>query len=132
MATIDAAKYHHGNGAETEEDAAWHIGLFLLYCAERGLAAPHHSLESLRADATQHVLSKCGGKLWDTDLSPEGAALAARFYDSYLAEVADLAMADDRSAYEMRSHADQAGIRQVLFEFLDVRASITKGSGGSP
>lgn len=121
MTTIDAVKYHHGSGADTEEDAAWHIGVFLQYCAERGLVAPAHDLVALRADATAYVLTRCGGKLWDSDLTPEGAAFAADIYDAFLAEAGDLAIAAELSIYALRSDPNVGEIRAALFAFLDER-----------
>ena len=56
MSTIDAAKYHHGNGAETEEDGAYHIGLSLRFCAERRLA----SLQTLRWGEAIAASTLCG------------------------------------------------------------------------
>jgi hypothetical protein len=119
MTTIDAAKYHHGNGADTLEDAAWHIGVFLLFCAERGMAAPEHGLESLRADATLHLLRRCDGKLWRGDLTAEGAAFADHAYEAYLAELGDLTLAQEVDVYSLGRQPQVGGLRDAVFEFLD-------------
>ena len=112
MSTIDAAKYHHGNGAETEEDGAWHIGVFLWWCAERGLASEAHALASLREDASAHLLTRCDGKLWRSDLTEEGARFADEAYEGYLAEVSDLAMGADVDTYSLRTHAHVAEVTE--------------------
>lgn len=119
MTTIDAAKYHHGNGAETGEDAAWHIGVFLLWCGERGLLAASHPLAKVRADPTRYVLEKLAGKLWSQDLSPEGADFAAHAYGAYCDEMCDLAAIHDVSPYRLRALDGERDARGWLFEYLD-------------
>lgn len=116
---IDAADYHHGRGAETREHAAWHVGVFLWWCAERGLAAKSHSVASLREDATRHVLRRCDGKLIERDLSEDGAALAKRVYAAFLRKLDERAKAVDVSVYALGRHPDAASIREALFADLD-------------
>jgi hypothetical protein len=119
MTTIDAAKYHHGNGAASEEDAAWHIGVFLLWCGERGLLAASHALEKVRTNPTRYVLKNCSGKLWSQDLSPKGADFASQAYGNYLNEVSDIAIHQGVSAYGLRALDRTDEVVGWLFEHLD-------------
>lgn len=119
MAVIDAAKHHHGNGAAELEDAAWHIGVFLEWCAENGLAAPEHEAEAVRADPVRYVLDHCGGKLLPSDLSKAGAAFAVRAYGEMMCELADLASTAGVGPFELRTHPDVDDFELALFELLD-------------
>ena len=119
MTTIDAVKYHHGNGAASEEDAAWHIGVFLLWCGERGLLAASRALEKVRKNPTRYVLKNCSGKLWSQDLSPKGAEFALHAYGNYLNEVSDIAIHQDVSPYRLRVLARSEEVKGWLFEYLD-------------
>lgn len=116
---IDAADFHEGRGADTREDAAWHIAAFLWWCAERGLASKSHAVESLREDATRHFFRRCDGKLIDDDLTKDGAAVAKRIYKPYLRKVAARAKALGVSAYALGRQPDAAAIREALFADLD-------------
>jgi hypothetical protein len=131
MSTIDAAKYHHGKGAATEEDGAYHIGLFLRFCAERGLASVQHQQQAreLVVDPATYLIEKCGGKLWSSDLTPNGLAFTERIYALYIREITDIAMGGDRDVYTLRSDPDRAEVEQLIFEYLDKR--LEKIMGGS-
>src|SRR6185312_9520040 len=61
--TIDAVEYHLGDSAATEHDAAWHIGVFLQWCARNGMLAPRHAAAEAIADPIKFLLLKCSGKL---------------------------------------------------------------------
>jgi hypothetical protein len=130
MSTIDAAKYHHGRGAKAEEDAAYHIGLFLRFCAQCGLASAQHQtrLAELTSDPAKYLIKYCGGKLWSSDLTPDGAAFAERIYKRYLDEISDIAMGCDRDVYTLRTDPDRAEVEQLIFEYLDRRLEKFGGS----
>jgi hypothetical protein len=119
MAVIDAAKFHHGNGASELEDGAWHIAVFLEWCVENGLAAPEHVAEAVRADPIRYLLNRCGGKLLPSDLSKAGAAFAVRAYGEMMCELADLASAAGVGAFELRTHPEADDFELALFELLD-------------
>ena len=89
--TIDAVEYHLGDIADTEEHAAWHIGVFLQWCACSGLLAPRHAAAEAIADPVGFLLRKCGGRLDSADLTAAGDRFATYVYDDYLAALGDLA-----------------------------------------
>ena len=62
--SIDRGDSHYGD-AKTWERACRHIGLFLWWAAERGLASEEHELEEVRSDPTAHFISACDTKLLD-------------------------------------------------------------------
>jgi hypothetical protein len=130
MTTIDAAKYHSGNGADTDEAACWHIVTFMLWCADRRLLAPQHSAEELRRDPVAYFHDRCGGKLWGEDLTPEGAAFAEAVWGDYGNEMTDLCVTHDIShTYDLWKQPNAEEIRGWLFEYLDEAFEDRQGAG---
>jgi hypothetical protein len=103
--TIDAVRYHLGSGYDTEGEAAWHIAVFLQWCARNGMLAPTHAAAAAIAGPIDFLLQRCGGKLCQGDLTAEGNRFAGRVYPEYLREVSLL-------------HGD-GDHWELLHEFLD-------------
>jgi hypothetical protein len=97
--TIDAVEYHLGDTADTEDDAAWHIGVFLQWCARNGMLAPGHAAAEAIADPARFLITKCNGRLERDDLTAEGNRFATHVYDRYLAALGDLADRHDLHDY---------------------------------
>jgi hypothetical protein len=91
----DRADWHYG-GEEYPKDlpaenGGTHIGLFLAWAINQGLAGGLHQLESQEAlkavrDRTmtgrEFLANLCDEKFWDTDLNEEGNAFATYYYAS--------------------------------------------------
>ncbi len=114
---IDRGDSHYDDAGSWER-ACRHIGLFLWWAAERGLASEDHELASLRANATQHVIDHCDTKLWDEDLTDEGNAFATSEYDAYLGEVSAYARTLGVGDYEV---PEGEVTKKHFFEWLDGR-----------
>lgn len=106
--------------AETWERACRHIGLFLWWAAERGLASEDHEPGALRTNATKYFIEQCDTKLWDEDLTDEGNAFAESEYDAYLEEVSAYARSLGVGDYEI---AECEATTKHFFGWLDARRS---------
>jgi hypothetical protein len=113
---IDKGDWHYDD-AGSWEAACRHIGVFLLWAMERGLAGPDHTdLEAARADPAGYVIRHCDTKLWDEDFSDEGARFAESRYSLYLEELGRYAADLDIDAYQLPLTELK---RDHFFAFLD-------------
>lgn len=110
MASIDRADWHYGadNFPDDlpEENGATHIGWFVRWTIGRGLFVsedtPAEAIEAVRAGTMSGrdlVLDHLDGKLWPADLSEEGQAFAAAYYDKYLNDLGRLLTGNLESSY---------------------------------
>ena len=115
--SIDRGDWHWED-AGSWEAACRHIGLFLLWAAERGLADDAHHPTAMRADPTKYFIGACDTKLIDDDLTEEGAAFARVAYTEYLSAYAKIAEGQGAPTYAAE---DTAELRLELFDWLDDR-----------
>lgn len=120
--SIDRGDAHFGD-AKTWERASRHIGLFLWWAAERGLASDDHELTEVRANPTQYFIDACDTKLWDQDLTAEGNAFAQSDYGAYLDEVGAYAKVLGVGDYEV---PEGAATTKHFFDWLDGRLAIVR------
>ena len=97
---IDRGDWHYDD-AQTWERACRHIGLFLWWAAERGLASEEHDVSAVRANPTKHFIERCDTKLWGEDLTDAGNAFAETEYSAYLDAVGAYTAALGLGAYEI-------------------------------
>lgn len=114
---IDRGDAHLGD-AKTWERACRHMGLFLWWAAERGLASENHPAQEVRLNPTQHFLDHCDAKLWEEDLNERGNAFAAQEYGGYLDEVGAYAKVTGVGDYEI---AEGEATTKHFFSWLDAR-----------
>lgn len=117
LMSIDRGDAHVGD-AKTWQRACRHMGLFLWWAAERGLAAETHELESIRLDPTEHFICACDAKLWEEDLNERGNAFALQAYGAYLDEVGAYARVLGVGDYEIPENEATA---KHFFGWLDGR-----------
>ena len=115
--SIDRGDAHFAD-AKTWERACRHIGLFLWWAAERGLASEDHELSAVRANPTQHFIDACDTKLWDEDLTAVGNAFAQGEYGAYLNEVGAYAKVLSVGDYEI---PEGLATTKHFFDWLDGR-----------
>lgn len=126
--TIDRGDYHFED-AQTWERACRHIGLFLWWASERGLASEDHHPAVLRCGATEHIILQCDTKLWVDDLNDAGNDFAADAYDSYLGEVTEYAGRLGVGDYDI-PEADATTTH--FFVWLDSRLAVFTSSSITP
>ncbi len=115
--SIDRGDAHIAD-AKTWQRACRHMGLFLWWAAERGLASETHELESIRLDPTEHFISECDAKLWEEDLNERGNTFALKEYGAYLDEVGAYAKGLGVGDYEI---PDGEATTKHFFAWLDAR-----------
>ncbi|MEM6792056.1 MAG: hypothetical protein AAGA56_05105 [Myxococcota bacterium] len=76
--SIDKLKFHTDD-ADSPEQAAAHMAIFLEWAAERGHLAGHHDVEKLRADPVKYVVEE-SPNIAESDFTDEGYAFAAEGY----------------------------------------------------
>lgn len=113
--SIDRGDLHYAD-AGTWERACRHMGLFLWWAAERGLAAEDHDVQRVRENATEYFISQCDTKLWDEDLTGEGNAFAKARYNACLGEVSAYAASLGVGAYEV---PESQTTTDHIFDWLD-------------
>lgn len=111
---IDRLKFHTDD-ADSPEQAAAHIAIFLEWAGKQGFLAPRHDLDKLGADPIRYVLEECPD-LAESDLTDAGNAFAQEEYGEYLDYLGEHASDADMSSYEYA--ASPAG-RALMHECLD-------------
>jgi hypothetical protein len=124
---IDNGEYHMAD-AKNWEQACRHIGLFLWWAAERGLAAEAHHPAVLRCGATAHVLLQCETKLVADDLNEQGNVFAAAEYDNYLGEVHAYAGTLGINDYDL---VEDDTTKAHFFAWLDARREAGLAAAGN-
>ena len=121
---IDRLKFHTDD-ADSPEQAAAHIAIFLEWAAKKGFLAPRHDVEKIAADPITYVLEACPD-LAESDLTDDGNDFAAEEYGEYLDYLGEHAEDADMSSYEYA--ASPAGrafmlecLDEALEEFLEAR-----------
>jgi hypothetical protein len=114
---IDRGDYHLED-AKTWERACRHIGLFLWWAAERGLASEEHDAKAAAANPTKYFINSCDTKLWNEDLTDDGNAFAEAEYDAYLTEQGAYARALGVGDCEI---PESAATSKHFFAWLDLR-----------
>ncbi|HEY5934658.1 MAG TPA: hypothetical protein VIU61_08485 [Kofleriaceae bacterium] len=115
--SIDRGDSHFAD-AKTWNRACRHIGLFLWWAAERGLASDEVDAKACAKAPTKYFITHCDTKLWDDDLTTEGQAFAKAEYDAYLHAVAAYARTLGVGDYEIRESKATA---KHFFDVLDKR-----------
>lgn len=115
--SIDRGDSHFAD-AKTWNRACRHIGLFLWWAAERGLASDEVDAKACAKAPTKYFITNCDTKLWDDDLTTEGQAFAKAEYDAYLHAVAAYARTLGVGDYEIRESKTTA---KHFFDVLDKR-----------
>lgn len=115
--SIDRGDSHWGD-AKSWEKACRHIGLFLWWAAERGLASELHDAEKMRSAPTQWFIRQCDTKLTNEDLSDDGNAFAKAVYEDYLLEVDRYSKKLKVGVYEI---PEGASTTEHFFQYLDAR-----------
>ena len=106
----------HFDDAGTWEKACRHIGLYLAWAAERGLASDDHDAKDVAKSPTQHFIAMCDTKLWEDDFNEAGLAFTNAWYTSYLSEVSKYAKQRGVTDYEI---PENAVTKQHFYAFLD-------------
>jgi hypothetical protein len=114
---IDRGDWHYEEAGDWQR-ACWHIGLYLWWAAERGLASEEISAKAAAQDPTNYFIRHCDAKLWDEDMNDEGVAFADACYRDYLKAVSAYAKQREVGDYEI---PDDEQSRAWLFEWLDRR-----------
>jgi len=117
LMSIDRGDFHYDD-AQSWERACRHIGLFLWWAADRGLASEDHHAEEIAPNPTQYFIGQCDTKLWDEDLTDDGNAFATAAYDEYLGEVGVYAEGLGVGNYEV---PEGEATRKHFFDWLDAR-----------
>lgn len=127
--TYDRADWHYGGEYPDDlppENGATHIGMFLGWAIKRGLVGEFHLEESMesveavregRMDGRQFLMDECDEKFWNEDLSDEGNAFAASYYDEqYIDDYMDaIDDPDSEAVYHFaNSPENQAKVEAVL------------------
>lgn len=97
----------HFDDAGSWEKACRHMGLFLAWAMERGLASADHEGEDA-SSATAYFIAACDTKLTDEDFGDEGNAFVAASYEDYLGEVSAYAGALCVGDYDLSEDATTA------------------------
>ncbi len=111
---IDKGDWHYED-AGSWEAACSHIGLYLWWMAERGLARQEHDPKEIAPAPATYVIKQLDTKLWEDDLSEEGARFAQLHYQGYLGELTRIAGALEKSVYDATPH----DMRDDAFAWLD-------------
>ncbi|MCM8527772.1 MAG: hypothetical protein NE327_14725 [Lentisphaeraceae bacterium] len=80
---FDDASWHYGGDYPNElpqENAATHIGIFLIWCIENQLTSKIHTLDKSKTPG-KYCLENCDGKLTDEDFNDKGLQFAKYYYD---------------------------------------------------
>jgi hypothetical protein len=115
--SIDRGDSHFAD-AKTWSRACRHIGLFLWWAAERGLASDEVDAKACAKAPTKYFITHCDTKLWDDDFTSEGHAFARAEYDAYLHAVAAYARTLGVGDYEIR---ESKATTKHFFDVLDKR-----------
>ena len=115
--SIDRGDSHYDD-AQSWERACRHIGLFLWWAAERGLASEDHDAAEAAKQPTQYFISQCDTKLWDEDFGDEGNAFVEAAYGDYCGEVSAYAKSLGLGDYEI---PESAATTKHFFDWLDAR-----------
>jgi hypothetical protein len=108
----------HFDDAGNWEQACRHIGLFLWWAANRGLASEEHGPDAMAENPTEYFIANCDTKLWRDDFNDEGNAFAEAEYDAYLGAVSAYARSIGVGDYEIPT--DRA-TTDHFFAWLDRR-----------
>lgn len=123
---IDRGDSHYDDAGSWER-ACRHIGLFLWWAAERGLASEHHDPKKIRENPTEHFISQCDTKLYDEDMTEDGRAFAASEYGNYLGEVSAYARTLSVTDYEI---PENDVTTKHFFDWLDARLAVIHAQRG--
>lgn len=120
--SVDKLKFHVDE-AETVEQAAAHMGIFLEWAATQGFLAAHHDVLKLNADPVRYVVDECPN-LGENDFTREGYAFAREGYGEYLEYLGEHASDLDLSSYEYAAGVEARDdmfecLNEALQEFLD-------------
>ncbi len=128
MTTIDRGDSHY-EYADDWATACRHIGWFLLWAAQRGLATVDHQsrVAEIAAAPGDYVRGVCDGKLLARDLTADGAAFASRSYDAYLRYLDACGRGQGKDPYGL---TDSAALRDEIFGFLDATHTSASPAGG--
>lgn len=99
MATIDRGDAHFEDAGDWPE-ACYHMGVFLLWAARRGLAAREHvgQLARLAAAPGDYVVDACDTKLLPDDFTASETVIR-ELYDEFLAHFGNLVVTKTSRAY---------------------------------
>ncbi len=122
---IDRGDYHV-DSAGSIELACRHIGLYLWWAAERGLASTAHDPAEVAQGPTGYFIRICDAKLWDEDFNDEGLAFTGFVYESYLGELSRYARELGVDDYQVPQTAE---LKDQFFGWLDRKLEIWKASG---
>jgi hypothetical protein len=107
----------HFDDAGSWEKACRHMGLFLAWAMDRGLASEDHAGEDATS-ATAYFIEACDTKLTDEDFTPDGNAFVEVAYEDYLGEVSAYAGALGVGDYDI---AEDATTKAHFSAWLDAR-----------
>lgn len=120
--SIDRAD-DHLHDAKTWPRACRHVGLFLWWAAERGLASERHDPDEVRRAPTEYF-GACDGKLLERDLTEQGNTFASRWYRAYLNETSAYARTLGVGDYEI---PEGEATTKHFFAWLDGRLKSETG-----
>lgn len=102
--SLDRGDAHYDDAGNWPR-ACRHIGLFLWWAADRGVAAIQHDPAKMKADPTGYFIDACDSKLQEDDLNNEGKAFARARYGLYVEAVATFARDHEMGTYDI-PHGD--------------------------
>lgn len=111
MATIERGDAHIADAGDWPE--AYQMGVFLLWAARHGIAAPDHveQLTRLAAAPAAYVVNACDGKLLPGDFAA-GETVIRHVYERFLADFCDVVVSE-------ASRADFVGLDPELLASID-------------
>ena len=116
--SIDRGDSHFGDAGSWEK-ACRHMGLFLAWAMECGLASEDHEGEDA-SSPTEYFIGACDTKLTDEDFSDEGNAFVDAAYEDYLGEVSAYAGTLGVSDYDL---VENEATKAHFYAWLDTALS---------